>query len=110
MAEEVAVPVDDEVILMSTNEPSMLSCQVQPTSIYFRSLLDFEISTAFCIRNKNVLTLNKETNTWTTLGACSSYHSRLVSIPSQNGCLVIGGSIDIEGTKPIDNVIAFTKD
>lgn len=101
-----AISVEDDVIQMctQTNEQSMLSCQVQPSSIYFRNLLDVENQSVFYIRNKNIVALNKESNTLKTLGACQYYHARLVVLPGQNSCLVIGGSADIEGLKPIDKV------
>lgn len=53
---EEAIQADDEVIQICTqvNDLSMLSCQVQPNSIYFRNLLDIENQAVFYIRNKNI--------------------------------------------------------
>jgi N-acetylneuraminic acid mutarotase len=68
-----------------------------------------EMPAAFSIRNKQVMTFTSE-KAWTSVGPCQFYHSRLVTLPGQNSCLVVGGSVDIDMTNPTDKVFAFTKD
>jgi hypothetical protein len=106
---EASMTVEDDMLMAPQAELTMLGNQVSPTSLYFRSPLDYENGAAFAIRNKQVMTLSVE-NVWTPLGACQFYHSRLVPISGLNTCLVVGGSVDIEGTRPTDKVYAFSKD
>jgi len=108
---DASMAVDEEMVqvLAPQGEFSQLSSQVPPSSIYFRNLLDVENTTAFCIRNRHVMTLAQQ-NTWTSLSPCHFYHARLVSLPGMNTCLVVGGSENIEGTKPTNKVFAISKE